>query len=117
MVEIKPDLDMWAYVEMFGHISFAGHVTSKPVGSFAFLQVDVADGNGGLAFTRFVGPSAIYAMTPTDEKTCQRIMADRSMNPLPYIPALPAPQRENFVGRAERADRSDFDPEEVETAP
>ncbi len=45
----------------------------------AFLRVDVPAFNGGPAFTRFFGPSAIYSISPVTEEIARGLM-DRYRN-------------------------------------
>jgi len=93
---VTPEMDMAAYVELFGHQTFAARVVSAPCGPAMFLRCDVFDGKGGVAFSRLVNPTAVYSLTPVDAETGQRIMAQRGgpSAPIPYI-ALP-PAREEM---------------------
>jgi len=84
---VKADLDMTAWVELFGHTSFAAHVVSAPVGPAMFLRCDVCDGKGGTAFTRMVNPSAVYSMTPIEDAAAQALMARRG-GATPPVPVL-----------------------------
>lgn len=91
---------MAAYVELFGHTSFAAHVVSAPCGPAMFLRCDVFDGKGGVAFSRMVNPTAVYSLTPVDEATGQRIMAQRGgpSAPIPYIAMLPEARDDDLEG-------------------
>jgi len=60
----------WAIIELMGHQRIAGRVSEQQIGGSAFVRVDVPtldDKNPG--FTKLFGPSAIYAITITDEQT------------------------------------------------
>lgn len=77
-------LDTWAIVEMFGHKRIAGKVSEHVLGSAVLIRVDVPEvvvpRRGGLAgdtvtssaFTKLIGPSSIYCMTPCSEEVARR---------------------------------------------
>jgi len=56
-------------VELMGHNMIAGKVTEQTIGGQGFVRVDVPELEGVKGFTKFYGPGAIYAITPTDEAT------------------------------------------------
>ena len=61
-------LETWAIVELFGHQKIAGHISEANVAGTTMLRVDVPEVDGQAAFTRLYGGSAIYSITPTDER-------------------------------------------------
>lgn len=69
MGDIPEKFEQWAIVELFGHQRIAGLVTEQILGGASFVRVDVPATNGRQGFTKFYGPSAIYAMTVVDEET------------------------------------------------
>lgn len=86
----------FAVVELFGHQIIAGRVSEQVIGGQGFVRVDVPAVNGMDAFTKFYGPGAIYAITPTDETTILHIVQGLRSRPidlwklnLPSRPSLP----------------------------
>lgn len=69
MNEEKTGYEGWAIVELFGRQMIAGRLTTEVVGGGSFVRVDVPATDGAPGFTKFFGPGAIYAITPTDEAT------------------------------------------------
>jgi hypothetical protein len=82
MSDEKKTFDEWALVELFGHARIVGRVTEATIGGGAFIRVDVPDGNGGVAFTRFFGPSAIYSLSPITEQTARGMAANIGAEPV-----------------------------------
>lgn len=68
--------EMHCIVELFGHQRIAGKVSEQAIGGGGFIRVDVPKTSKREGFTKFYGPSAIYAMTPVSEQIAQ-IMAER----------------------------------------
>lgn len=54
-------------LELMGHNKIAGNVTMLPIGGAAMLRVDVPETKTTPSYTKYFNPSAVYAMTPTDE--------------------------------------------------
>lgn len=71
MNEFLPD-DTWAIVELFGHTQIAGRISEQEIAGNMFLRVDVPDLEDIKGFTRFLGPKAIYSITPIDETVVRR---------------------------------------------
>jgi hypothetical protein len=67
--EDKTGYEGWAIVELFGRQMIAGRLTTEVIGGGSFVRVDVPATDGAPGFTKFFGPGAIYAITPTDEAT------------------------------------------------
>jgi hypothetical protein len=72
----KESFDEWAMVELMGHQRIAGRVTEAEIGGCKFVRVDVPESEGRQPLTKFLGPSAIYAITPMTEESA-RAMAVR----------------------------------------
>jgi hypothetical protein len=85
----------WAVIELFGHQKIAGRVTEATIAGGSFVRVDVPDDKGRIKFTKFYGPTAIYAITPVDENvavsTAQR--CDQAPVHRFELPQLAAQQR------------------------
>ena len=74
--------DEWALVELFGHQRIVGRVTESVLAGGSFLRVDVPSFNGAPAFTRFIGPSAIYSLNPITEEVARGLMANGRNEPV-----------------------------------
>jgi hypothetical protein len=61
-------LETWALVELMGHSRIVGKLSEHVLGANVFLRVDVPGHGDQPAMTKFFSPSAIYAITPIDEK-------------------------------------------------
>jgi len=88
--EAEPEsskLKNWALVELFGHQRIVGWVSEQTFGTGVLFRVDVPDllKDGKKirdGFTRYIGLSAIYSITPMDEQTVRAL--------LPSIDGTPA---------------------------
>ena len=72
----------WGIVELFGHQMIIGKVYEETIGSENFIRVDVPETKNIAAYTKFYGKGAIYAMTPTDEKTAIAAANGRDTPPI-----------------------------------
>ena len=98
---MEPVLDTWGIVELMGHRKMAGKLSEASIAGAGFIRVDVPevqgwDGEQNPAYTKYLGPASIYAITPTDEETARAAAARLRALPVdgvPYFirPALPAP--------------------------
>ncbi len=81
-------LDSWAVLELFGHTKVAGKVSEATLAGAGFIRVDVPEiDDDRPAFTRFYGPSAVYAMTPCDERVAHAAAGQLRTNPVTgYVP-------------------------------
>jgi hypothetical protein len=74
-------LEVWAIVELFGHNKIAGKVSEYNIGG-VFVRVDVPDIGAEPAFTRFINPSAIYAINPVTEEVARGYAARLKSKPI-----------------------------------
>ncbi len=123
-------LETWAIVEVMGHNRFAGYVQQVPMGGAAMIRVDVPeipDGeeeydiyektdsgayravkktrpiSGTPAFTKFLGVSSIFAITPCSKEVA--IAAVRQFRSAPVtILDMPAARRQLGYGGDEESD-------------
>jgi hypothetical protein len=90
--EQAASLDCWAIIDLFGHSKIAGKVKSESFGAACLIRVDVPkitrqatqqwDAKkeryvpGGKhvieGFTRYIGVSAIYSLTPVTEELARK---------------------------------------------
>lgn len=98
--------DSWAIVELMGHQTTAGRVQEVTLAGAGFLRVDVPDvtrrrstfdyaaGQSRVteteipAYTRYIAPSALYALTPCSEAIAREAAASYGCEP-PVALALP----------------------------
>ena len=84
----------WAVIELFGHQRIAGHVSEQVVGGTSFIRVDVPDVDGQLGFTKFLGGSAIYAITPTTREIATVAASNLVVRPVsPWVVPTAEPQK------------------------
>lgn len=86
--------EMFAIVEIMGHVTIAGRVSEQTFAGVALLRIDVPAVANREAYTKFYGPTIIYSITPCDETTALRAAENLNMRPVElYIvraPSLPA---------------------------
>lgn len=66
--ESESSLDCWAIVEVMGRKSYSGKVSEEKIAGHAFVRVDVPETPGCEPFTKLIGPSSIYCITPVSEE-------------------------------------------------
>lgn len=65
--------DEWCICELFGHVRIAGKVTESDIlGGHALLRIDIPKEESGYT-TQFIGPSAIFRLTPCAESIARAI--------------------------------------------
>lgn len=99
MPEEQAKLAGWAIVEVMGHQTFTGQVTTEYYGGTAFFRIDVpevpgeeieVDGramhrDGLIGFTKLIGAGSVYAITPCTEEAAmeaRRRSAYRPFRPI-----------------------------------
>lgn len=84
-----------AIVEVMGHQTYAGLVTEQTIGGASFIRVDVPEVDGRPAFTKLLGASSIYAITPVSEEVAR--LRARSLGRAPLsVYDLPEDVREKL---------------------
>jgi hypothetical protein len=64
---------MYALVELMGHQKMVGLVRETKLAGAGFLQVDSLDAEGKFTFSRYLGPSAIYAINPISKELAEEL--------------------------------------------
>lgn len=59
--------EQWAIVDVMGHQRFVGLVTEQVVAGQGFVRVDIPETSTVKAWTKLIGTSLIYGMTPVEE--------------------------------------------------
>lgn len=85
--------DAWCIVEIMGRKVIAGRVTEQVVAGQGFIRVDVpAVDEQRPGYSQLIGPSSIYAITPTTEEVVTAFVKRSVDAPIqPYQLALPKP--------------------------
>lgn len=97
------EVDTWAVVEVMGHNTFAGKISEHVVGGTAFIRVDVPElpekreplyqneyvYPGIPAFTKLIGASSIYAITPCTEEVARKMAESRRSSPVHVVDVSP----------------------------
>lgn len=87
--------DEWAIVEVMGHQRYAGKVTEQAIGGCNFVRVDVpfieASGSSDAQqpFTKLLGQSSIFAITPVSEAVARHVAAQMRAAPV-HVYDLPS---------------------------
>jgi len=89
------DEPIWAIVELMGRHVVAGEVSEVTVAGAGMLRVDVPAVDGSPGCTKFLGGSAIYAITPVGEAEAREAIRRLKVRPVhiwvvPDRPALPS---------------------------
>jgi hypothetical protein len=115
--ETKPEF--WAVVEVMGHSVYAGKVTDVALGGTSFIRVDVPEiperseakkqrvwsnekqayeylpytyeTPGAPAYTKYLGASAIFAITPCTEAVAREVADQKRQQPVSVID-MPSPK-------------------------
>lgn len=74
--------EQFALVELLGRQRLAGKVTERVIAGAGFLQVDVPETTHSPKFTRFISPSALYAINPLDEATVKVYAENLRVKPI-----------------------------------
>lgn len=86
-------LETWAVLELMGHQRLAGFTREVSLGSAAMLRVDVPEIDGVPAFTKFVAPAALYAVTPCTQEIAMAIIRRDRVTPVTLFAMPPMRQR------------------------
>jgi hypothetical protein len=79
---VNQQFDQFALVELMGRQRIAGRVTETVIAGTGFLEVHVPETTHSPKFTRFISPSALYAINPIDEATCQVYAENLKIKPI-----------------------------------
>lgn len=97
----KP-FEEWAIIELLGHRRLAGKVTEATILGGALLRIDVPGEGDTIKMTQFVGPQAIYSLTPTTEPMARAVAARSDPAPIERWELTQIPQRAVAVKRCRR---------------
>lgn len=75
-------IELNALVELFGHQRISGKVTEHSMGASTFIRIDVPETTQQPKFTRFVNPSAVYAINPVTEEVMIQLAENIQQKPI-----------------------------------
>ena len=106
---VQEAFQTWAILEIFGHQRYAGLVSEQTIGGASFVRIDVPAIEGQLAFTKLLGATAIYGITPVSEEIAKGMAGQMRKRPIDVF-ELPRDlqKRLPLAGREERDD--EFEP-------
>lgn len=102
--------DVWAIVELMGHVRHAGIITEEEKFGAKMGRVDVPDGDNFV--THYFGGSSVYRVTIVDEAAARAVAkanAPRPVQPYEMPKALAAADRGNDPDRTHGWDEDDDD--------
>jgi hypothetical protein len=108
-------LDTWAIIEQFGHKKYAGKVSEHVLGSAVLIRLDVPqvtldEDRTALAFTKYIGPSSIYCITPCSEAIARAAAKELARWNPPIPVEIPVQRQLAAAGVADvDGDDDDFD--------
>jgi hypothetical protein len=75
-----PDPDVWAIVELMGHVKLAGKLTEVERFGAKMGRLDIPQADGSYV-TQFFGGGSIYRITPVSEEVARHVV--KSTDPAP----------------------------------
>ena len=67
-MESTEKFECWGLVEVMGHSRYAGKISEQSIGGCNFVRVDIPAFEDQPGFTKLLGQSSIFAITPTTEQ-------------------------------------------------
>ena len=116
-METTEKFDCWAIVEVMGHAKFAGRVTEQSIGGCNFVRIDVPEipaetegcgverrtlRTGSPAFTKLLGQSSIFSITPVSETVARQVAAGIRAAPVHVYDLPRSPQTALALSLAKR---------------
>lgn len=110
--------DVWAVVELMGHVKLAGRLSEEEKFGAKMGRLDVPQADGTFV-TKFFGGASVYAVTVTTEAVARQV-ARTASSPAPVhpwdfpkaLPEAPGPlSTSRYYGEDDGRDDIDNDPE------
>lgn len=76
------NIEIYAIVELFGHQRMAGKVSEQNIAGANMVRIDVPETKTAPAFTRFLNPSAIYAINPVTKEVADGMAEQIQVKPI-----------------------------------
>lgn len=92
--------EQWAIVDVMGHQRYVGLVTEQVIAGAGFVRVDIPETEGSSAWTKILGTSSIYSISPVSESIARQLASQRRDRPvesyeLPAIESKPSNHHEH----------------------
>ena len=102
MNETKGTLEIWAIVELFGYSQMAGYLSEQSIAGTSFVRIDVPETDESPGFTKFLGGTALYSITPTTEEIARIAAARLNARPVnPWVIPIMLPESSGEVSSEE----------------
>jgi hypothetical protein len=110
ILESEPQ-PFYALIELMGHARVVGLVSETKLAGAGFLQVEILDKEGKIAFQRFIAPQAVYQISPIGREMAIELCGrwDQSRIETYDVPELREKIRAELKQQKE-ADRVPWDP-------
>ncbi len=82
MSETHESFDQWAIVDVMGHQRYVGRVTEQVIAGQGFVRVDVPKTDSTEPWTKIIGTSSIYSITPVSEDIARSMANKRRDEPV-----------------------------------
>lgn len=109
MTSEAPKFEQWAIVDVMGHQRYVGLVTEQVIAGTGFVRIDVPETPDVKPWTKLVGTSSIYAITPVSEEIAKAMAAKHGSRPINQYD-LPDSMRPR-IASATRDGSEDYDDE------
>lgn len=73
--------EMWAVLELMGHVRIAGRVTEEERFGGKLGRIDIPNKEGGFT-TQYFNASSIYRLTPTNEEVARHVALNCQPQPV-----------------------------------
>lgn len=72
----------WAIVDVMGHQRYVGYVSEQVIAGQGFVRVDIPSVGDTPEWTKLIGTSSIYAITPVSEEIARQMADTQSAKPV-----------------------------------
>jgi hypothetical protein len=74
--------DQWGIVDVMGHQRYIGRISEEMIAGQGFIRIDVPETSAAKTWTKIIGTSSIYAITPTTEEIARAMAANEKAVPI-----------------------------------
>lgn len=112
-MESSEKFECWGLVEVMGHSRYAGKISEQSIGGCNFVRVDIPAFEDRPEFTKLLGQSSIFAITPTTEQIARGMAQQFHSTPI-SVYDLPESFRQTQLPYSELGDEIARDDYEVD---
>ena len=80
--ELPVTFQTWGIVDVMGHQRYVGLITEQVIAGTGFIRVDVPAAGDICAWTKLIGTSSVYAITPCSEEIARAMAKERKDAPI-----------------------------------